>query len=770
MESSATTPKLPFDDDIFALSLQLEEIETQHLVRKGKWSETSPPDTVVALLDFEKELVNAIQRIEDKKRAHSIAKAVEDDAAILQLLNNEEVQASRDRQIALTSQDDDTQNFDESSINKSIVADENTAWLSWSELDFNKDPEFSVAPDVESICESLTSSFVGPSVPYVQRQKLALDQLPNRMLECSVCIDKFYPHKAVRLECTDGHIYCKACLKHRFILSITDETLFPPKCCGNLIPISLVEDVMTPDESKRFYEAEEEYSTLNRVYCSRPSCGRFISPKFVVNDLAHCNDCDHETCIHCKREAHIGECPADEALQSFMAYASEQHWKRCFKCQAMVERLHGCNHMTCRCKAEFCYRCGVKWKTCHCNDWDADLLVQRAEEVVDREARHPLLALERRTLHNKEFAHGNIEKFARQILQTAQGFFSFILSSIAMNTSTAIPLLLFDDDIFALTLQLQEIETHDIFQKGKWCQDRPPDYVIALRGFQKELENAIQQIKDMKRAHSLAKAIDDDAEILQQLDNKELMASRDRRIALTSQDGDLQKIDNTGTTESNISSSLNFVDGPDLKGPEDSVVPNISDSLALNSAGPSIPYIQRQQNALDEIQNGILQCIVCLNNVYPHKAERLECNNRHVHCKTCLKQMFLLSITDESLFPPKCCGNPIPISLVEDLLTLDESKRFYEAKEEYSTLNRVYCFWPSCGRFISLKFVVNDRAHCSDCKHETCIHCKKEAHAGECPADKALQNFISYAEKRRWRRCFQCKAMVEREFGCYHMM
>jgi hypothetical protein len=33
----------------------------------------------------------------------------------------------------------------------------------------------------------------------------------------------------------------------------------------------------------------------------------------------------------------------------------------------MVELVSGCRHMRCRCKAEFCYVCGARWRTCDCN-------------------------------------------------------------------------------------------------------------------------------------------------------------------------------------------------------------------------------------------------------------------------------------------------------------------------------------------------------------------------------------------------------------------
>lgn len=53
------------------------------------------------------------------------------------------------------------------------------------------------------------------------------------------------------------------------------------------------------------------------------------------------------------------------------------------------------NH-SCKCKAEFCYICGIKWKGCHCDDWEEDLLDLRAQQVVDREVLWPVAPAVRR--------------------------------------------------------------------------------------------------------------------------------------------------------------------------------------------------------------------------------------------------------------------------------------------------------------------------------------------------------------------------------------
>jgi len=64
------------------------------------------------------------------------------------------------------------------------------------------------------------------------------------------------------------------------------------------------------------------------------------------------------------------ECPKDPATKRFVEVAKEEGWQRCFNCSAMVELKEGCNHMTCRCTAEFCMVCGNKWKTCNCPWFD----------------------------------------------------------------------------------------------------------------------------------------------------------------------------------------------------------------------------------------------------------------------------------------------------------------------------------------------------------------------------------------------------------------
>ena len=53
----------------------------------------------------------------------------------------------------------------------------------------------------------------------------------------------------------------------------------------------------------------------------------------------------------------------DEQLEQ---WAQQAGAKRCTRCKFFVQKNQGCDHMTCRCGYEFCYRCGGKYRECEC--------------------------------------------------------------------------------------------------------------------------------------------------------------------------------------------------------------------------------------------------------------------------------------------------------------------------------------------------------------------------------------------------------------------
>lgn len=196
-------------------------------------------------------------------------------------------------------------------------------------------------------------------------------------VECLTCLSSDIPiSKSAKLACK--HRMCHACLRRIFTMSVTDPQHMPPKCCTqDHIPLKHVEKLFDTRFKIKWNQKYQEYTTKNRVYCPAKGCGEWIKPSQIHLDTSggantgrkygKCGRCRTKVCCTCNGKWHTSrECPKDEATKQFAEVAKKEGWKKCFNCSAMVELNEGCNHMTCRCRAEFCMSCGLKWKTCDC--------------------------------------------------------------------------------------------------------------------------------------------------------------------------------------------------------------------------------------------------------------------------------------------------------------------------------------------------------------------------------------------------------------------
>jgi len=68
--------------------------------------------------------------------------------------------------------------------------------------------------------------------------------------------------------------------------SMQDETLMPPRCCQQNIPIELAR--LTLEERKNFDAKHLEFTTKDRLYCSELTCSTFIPPERIVNGIGTC--------------------------------------------------------------------------------------------------------------------------------------------------------------------------------------------------------------------------------------------------------------------------------------------------------------------------------------------------------------------------------------------------------------------------------------------------------------------------------------------------
>lgn len=245
---------------------------------------------------------------------------------------------------------------------------------------------------------------------------------PEKKVACLTCgDDEVAVSKSAKLPCK--HRMCHSCLKRVFKMSIKDPAHMPPRCCtDDHIDLKHVDKLFSQDFKKTWNRRFLEYKTKNRVYCIGKNCGEWIKPSHITTEhgrkIGKCKRCSTRVCAICNNKAHTSrDCPKDPATKQFIDTAKEKGWQKCFSCSAIVELKEGCNHMTCRCTAEFCMVCGMKWKSCDC-PWfsyeavDAHLgNPQRYQEEMDRrrtqEERDEVLARRMEVLGIDEEDAGN---------------------------------------------------------------------------------------------------------------------------------------------------------------------------------------------------------------------------------------------------------------------------------------------------------------------------------------------------------------------------
>lgn len=385
--ASATVVPAPHlaipDDENYSLIIQLllEDVVEMGASSKGKQREGSVSDADVARRLFEQELNNEAIFAADRRLTRSIQQAVQTDAAALARFDREERMARHDRDVSIAlskglpvprpppSPPRDTPMTDIIDVRKFIGPgtqskngqqdeDDDLVFLGYGHRDRRGE-----------------SSSWADSRPPAKAQKKR---------PCTSCLDDTPASQLILAPCQ--HEYCHQCLISLFRAATTDETLFPPKCCQQAMPMGQqVEQILGRGLVATLQEKKIEFETVNRIYCSGPGCGVFIWPGLCEDDVANCVRCGTRTCVHCKRTAHSGDCPFDHERQRVLNVARQEGWQRCFRCNAMVELNTGCFHITCRCSAEFCYLCGVEWKKCPCPQWEERRLYDRAAQINQRQ-------------------------------------------------------------------------------------------------------------------------------------------------------------------------------------------------------------------------------------------------------------------------------------------------------------------------------------------------------------------------------------------------
>ena len=187
--------------------------------------------------------------------------------------------------------------------------------------------------------------------------------------------------------------------------------------------------------------------------------------------------------------------------------------------------------------------------------------------------------------------------------------------------------------------------------------------------------------------------------------------------------------------------------------------------------GKNIPIPEKPITAESDgnhiTKHDLLHCIACASRLVRNDLVELRCGD--LWCRSCLERVFECAMKDETVYPPRCCVSTISLKSVRHHIP-KRLFREYQAKQlELSTRDKTYCHKLRCSAFIAPHSIHNGQAICQKCRSKTCAKCRQEWHFGPCPEFGDVHDFMKFAESRRWKRCPECRRMVEREEGCNHM-
>jgi len=188
---------------------------------------------------------------------------------------------------------------------------------------------------------------------------------------CIICMESkptSSASPAISRSCS--HRFCKPCLQICIEAAFSSKTTSSsprPKCpeCPSEITFEYVQKVFPTLTS-----AYSDY--LLRTYllsipeyrpCLKPSCpgGQLHSGK-SEQPIVTCPLCSGKSCFTCRIPWHASRTCAqvkdeDRANEELLGRLT----KVCPGCGARVEKVDGCDHMTCRCKSEWCWLCRASY-------------------------------------------------------------------------------------------------------------------------------------------------------------------------------------------------------------------------------------------------------------------------------------------------------------------------------------------------------------------------------------------------------------------------
>lgn len=206
----------------------------------------------------------------------------------------------------------------------------------------------------------------------VSKNRTLVRPLTEKSRDCSVCLCPVGEGELYRMEIC-GHAYCKDCVELQFKSDVRSNK-FPLTCsmdgCDehwSMKDITGLSKKTGVPFNVLIRKATSSFVGQNKTryrYCPTADCP-LIYRITKKERMFYCPECEVRICTSCHNQYHDGlTCKMVESMQKddgglkLWMHQNASRAKFCPKCATPIEKVDGCNHMTCLgCKMHICWVC-----------------------------------------------------------------------------------------------------------------------------------------------------------------------------------------------------------------------------------------------------------------------------------------------------------------------------------------------------------------------------------------------------------------------------
>ncbi|EAR99777.2 Ibr domain protein (macronuclear) [Tetrahymena thermophila SB210] len=194
--------------------------------------------------------------------------------------------------------------------------------------------------------------------------------LRKRTMTCQICYNQVDESSMLYFN-NQNHEICIECFRTYLseeIMISKIENLKCPHCSCTLSEQTII-DHTTASLYKK-YKIFLRNTLINKDplkrFCPTPNCDQIISLKDKDQKNAKCDSCKIVICCQCNRIEHQGISCEDLLEKEIEDLTDSRDIQRCNKCKSLVQKVQGCNHMTCSiCQYQWCWLCGNTYTKIH---------------------------------------------------------------------------------------------------------------------------------------------------------------------------------------------------------------------------------------------------------------------------------------------------------------------------------------------------------------------------------------------------------------------